>query len=1009
MADSKLMLSIVSKWDGAGVKAAEKAVAGLEKTADNLKNIAKGALVGAGAAVTAFTKESITAFNSFEEGMAQTFTLLPAMSDKAMKQMMSQARQFAVEVGRTPQEVAAALYDAIGSGVELAQVWEFMETASGAALGGVAELGVAVDALTSITNAYGEENITAAQASDILFQTMNVGKSTLDELGRTLYNVVPIAAATGVAFEEIGASIATMTAQGTPTAVAMTQLRQLISDLTKEGSKAADFFKEFSGQSFTDFIASGGTLYEVLQIMEKGAEASGLAMVDLFRSIEAGQAAMALSGGNAELFAQNLELMGEAAGSTQNAVDKLSDTGAQSMREMGAAWEDLKISFGEFLTNFPIAAARPQEIAQNASEVFRWLSGNYEQSVEELISGTAEAGDSVEELIDAGQRLKETYEDVSDTLIKAIVSRGSRADMSAEIQEVIELLAQSSGSLEEFRERIKAAFGEDALVVVDNMGTELIAIADITYNVEDAWRDAQPTLEEFNASLEDLGQQGREAAQEQRKLRDVMRYGQNLEELARAGREVASSQEEITRTAAMTEEQMERLSAAFGRTLEAMQTYNNIMSSTASGQQSTISELLSAYDDLEAAQGQWVTVTETNAEEIAKINEELAGDLTEEQKEAWQKIKEETEEGGAAWLEAYNALQNDLSASSREALIARRAELMEAGDTVKQVYTGDFEAAEEAQRRIEEANAAISRSYREMAQQIIEASIAVQTEQIENLVQAGAMTRAEADLAIQNLQDSALNSMEALGLISEAEAELMRQTMDMNREIGNVSNVLTKAFLQDGYLSRQEATLLADAIKLIEDGALTAEQVVSALASNGLGALISQAQTGTQAVGTLKDTLLEIPTTVDVAINITSSGEIPSLPGVPGPGGKDDTGATPFSTGGVVKGLKKGVDSVPALLMPDEVVINAKAAQRFPGGPQALDRWLNDGMPPPADPFSEVGPGPGLWRSPDGAGRVYQDQSHHTHHYYNPQAAAMAEALREQANQARRNAWMGEG
>ena len=52
----------------------------------------------------------------------------------------------------------------------------------------------------------------------VLLQTQNLGITTVGELGASLANVTPTAAALGVSFEQVGAAMALMTAKGVPTA-----------------------------------------------------------------------------------------------------------------------------------------------------------------------------------------------------------------------------------------------------------------------------------------------------------------------------------------------------------------------------------------------------------------------------------------------------------------------------------------------------------------------------------------------------------------------------------------------------------------------------------------------------------------------------------------------------------------------------------------------------------------------------------------------------------------------
>ena len=56
--------------------------------------------------------------------------------------------------------------------------------------------------------------MSAGKASDILFQTVEKGKTTIPELGASLGQVMPFAASAGVSLESVGAAMATITAGG---------------------------------------------------------------------------------------------------------------------------------------------------------------------------------------------------------------------------------------------------------------------------------------------------------------------------------------------------------------------------------------------------------------------------------------------------------------------------------------------------------------------------------------------------------------------------------------------------------------------------------------------------------------------------------------------------------------------------------------------------------------------------------------------------------------------------
>lgn len=309
----------------------------------------KAAIAGLGLALVAFVASSLGEFRQFESGMAEVFSILPGISQEAMGAMQEDVLAFSQEVGRTSDQVVPALYQALSSGVPPDNVFDFMKIASDAALGGVTDLETAVDGISSAVNAYGAEVLSAQEASDLMFTATVGGKTTFEELSQSLYNVIPTAASLGLEFGNVTAALAAITAQGTPTTVATTQLRQLLVELSKAGGDAAETFERMAGQSFVDFVAEGGNLQEALVLMEQAAADSGVRLSDMFGSIEAGNAALSLTGAGAEKFAAELDAAADSAGATGDAAAIMADTGQQAINQLNAAFETLKITIGQQL------------------------------------------------------------------------------------------------------------------------------------------------------------------------------------------------------------------------------------------------------------------------------------------------------------------------------------------------------------------------------------------------------------------------------------------------------------------------------------------------------------------------------------------------------------------------------------------------------------------------------------------------------------------------------------
>lgn len=337
-----------------GLAAAEqKTISWGQRLASGLTSTITLALTGAvTAGVTALSglgAAGLSSFMSFERQMNEVFTLLPNASQQAMDSMTSQVKDFAREFGVLPQNVVPALYEALSSGVPPDNVFDFLAVAQKAAIGGATDVKTTVDGLTSVVNAYGADILNASSASDIMFKAVAFGKTTFQELSGSLYNVNPVAASLGISFKDVAASIAAMTLQGVPTAQTTTMLRQLFLELSQEGTNVSEIFQQISGQSFRNFIASGGDVQGALQLLEQYAQSTGVGINDLFGSVEAGGAALSLTGRGAGMFAEALDQIGNSSGATEAAFQRMDQGLSRSIDYIKASLSTLVIDIGNKL------------------------------------------------------------------------------------------------------------------------------------------------------------------------------------------------------------------------------------------------------------------------------------------------------------------------------------------------------------------------------------------------------------------------------------------------------------------------------------------------------------------------------------------------------------------------------------------------------------------------------------------------------------------------------------
>lgn len=313
-----------------------------------MRKMAVGVAAGVGAITAALVGTTKQAMD-FETAFAEVRTLINDMPESGISQLKQGLVDLSKQTGILTNESIPAMYQAISASVPADNVVAFLETASKNAIGGVTDLQTSVDGLTTVLNAYAMDTSEVTNVSDLMFETMKRGKTTIGELSRSLFNVVPYASSSGIAFRDISAALATITAQGTPTSVATTQLRQAIVELSDEGAQAGKTFQSLAGKSFKEFIASGKNLQDALQLMEAKAKATNVGVNTLWGSVEAGAAVLSLTGNSTERFTADMEAMANAAGATEEAFKKIDETPAQRLKKIQAQFSAITLEIGNKL------------------------------------------------------------------------------------------------------------------------------------------------------------------------------------------------------------------------------------------------------------------------------------------------------------------------------------------------------------------------------------------------------------------------------------------------------------------------------------------------------------------------------------------------------------------------------------------------------------------------------------------------------------------------------------
>jgi TP901 family phage tail tape measure protein len=161
-----------------------------------------GAL-GAAAAVAAYKVEQMGAAFAHEMAKVQTVARGTKQElDNLGRGVLGVFTSLPVE---RVEDLTHGLYDIISAGIDASKSIEFLGIAAQAAVGGVTDVSTAVDGLTSVVNAYRQQQLGVKQASDEMFAAVRLGKTTFGELSQHMGQTVAIAAGANVAFADVAA------------------------------------------------------------------------------------------------------------------------------------------------------------------------------------------------------------------------------------------------------------------------------------------------------------------------------------------------------------------------------------------------------------------------------------------------------------------------------------------------------------------------------------------------------------------------------------------------------------------------------------------------------------------------------------------------------------------------------------------------------------------------------------------------------------------------------------
>jgi len=312
-------------------------------------------------------KAGVEASRAFGNAIREVSTLVDS-SQLSNEALSATVNKLSAEFGRSPVEQTKAMYMAISAGAEAgAESTALLTAANKLAIGGVTQVNTAVDALTSVMNAYGTSFANSERVSDKFFATIKLGKTTAGQLGASIGQVVSTSANASISMDEMFSVIAAGTKVGQSTAMATVGLNTAINAMLKPTKEAQEEAKRL-GIEFSAAAARQKGFVGTLRDIKKNAKTNDETLSKLFGSVRALRIATGVMTNNFKEYDKILPQVTNSAGASNEAFGKMTATIEHQMKQVEALGQQSKIALGDMVTDskpFQIAVGETKRILED--------------------------------------------------------------------------------------------------------------------------------------------------------------------------------------------------------------------------------------------------------------------------------------------------------------------------------------------------------------------------------------------------------------------------------------------------------------------------------------------------------------------------------------------------------------------------------------------------------------------------------------------------------------------
>jgi len=293
---------------------------------------------------------------------------LVGIARETMEQWKGEILAMAPVVGKSPKELADALYFVTSAGFKTAEALEITKQAGMAAAAGLGDTATVANVITSAMNAYRDTGLSAAHAMDILVAAIREGKAEAPGFASAIGQVIPIASELGVSFDQVAGAMAAMTLKGASASNAAVYLKGILNILIDPAAETEQLLRKMgtSANRLRGVLEQEGlmaALQEVRVLTEKwGVSIAG----KVFPNIRALIGYLSLTGENLEYNKMVMDEVKNSYGDAAYAFEQAGKSMQQKWNVALAKGQVAMISLGNAVASVLIPA-------------FEWLMGIMEK------------------------------------------------------------------------------------------------------------------------------------------------------------------------------------------------------------------------------------------------------------------------------------------------------------------------------------------------------------------------------------------------------------------------------------------------------------------------------------------------------------------------------------------------------------------------------------------------------------------------------------------------------